>query len=64
MAAENSNYKELLFNGAENFPREYHDNEFYKKEVDEEKKKLIDYLNSIAPDFLDQSGLIPKSREE
>ena len=54
----------ILFNGAANFTSEYQDTEYYKKKINEDTKKKKEFLDDIAPEFLETSGLVKKEDRE
>ena len=54
----------ILFNGAANFTSEYKDAEFYKNKIKGDTIDKKKYLDDIAPDFLETSGLILKEEKK
>ncbi len=54
----------LLFKGADNLVPEYKDGDYYKKKIQEDNKKMKEFLDDFTPDFLETSGLIRKKKDE
>ena len=60
----NNQKTSTLFEGAANFIPEYQDAEYYKKKIAEDTKKKKEFLDDIAPDFLEAVGLVKKEDRE
>ena len=54
----------LLFKGTSSFVPEYMDADFYKNRIQKDTKKKKDFLDDIAPDFLETAGLVKKEGRE